>query len=103
MGASAAASELKEGITGDKALSHAVVDAGTEARRAADDVATEAERGAEDAKRENRMENGTMLDSASAYVEQAGANISRSMEDADKAAERTQEDADTKATRAANV
>ena len=102
-GASAAASEIKQGVTGDKALGHAVSDAGTEASRAADDVSTEAQRGAEDAKREERMQSGGVLDSASAYVEQAGADISRAVQDATTSAERAGDDADTKAERASNV
>jgi len=98
-GASAAGSELKEGVKGDKPLHHAVSDAGTEAKRAGEDVSKDAERGASDAKREDRMKNGTMLDATKAAFEQAGANIARTFDDATTKAERASDDAEKKADR----
>ena len=101
-GASAAAGEVKKGVSSDhnKSMGSAISDAGTEAKRAAEDTGKEVGRGADDAEREDRMKNGSMLDSASAYVEQAGASVSRAFEDATTSAERAGDDAETKADRA---
>ena len=109
-GMKGAAHEIKKGFKTDKPLSYAAEDAKDEFKRGHDDATTEGERAKVDKEiqreraeadeaREEKMQHGTSLEAAEAYVEQGAVNVGRAVYDAGVAAKRGAEDLTTSAER----